>query len=224
MNRKLIGVTAALCLVLLAGFSLTPMFRQSQVSESVQPVSNPMNTRLLEDKKFVIGNKDILQLKYEGVIKLWGKPLEIEKAEIHFPATVEPSYSYILHYDSIDIEMYPVDKDIPVENTESFRFDITDDKYDFYGVKTGITLDEYLNRVQNKQVFSVKEILADQTGERVPYQYQHLLVMAKKQDCYAKYDKAIYEQVVIAGIPYGAVMLFQNDILTRIVYGYPNAS
>lgn len=122
--------------------------------------------------------------------------------------------------------MYPVEKKVPVENTTSFRFDITGNKYDFYSVKIGMSLEEYLNNVENKDVFSVKEILNDSRIDNFPYpfEYRTLLIQLKENNYYINYDKAVYEQVVINDFPYGAVMLFKDNILERIVYGYPNAS
>jgi hypothetical protein len=189
-------------------------------------IEKPLNSRLIQDKEFLIGGKAILDLKYADVIKTWGEPKEIKVVKVHFPATVEESYSYILKYDSIDIEMYPVEKDTPIDNTTSFRFDITGNKYDFYGIKTGMTLEEYLNKVENKDVFSVKEILSDSRTDNFPYPYVYkkLLTAVKEKDYYLNYDKAIYEQVVLNDFPYGAVMLLKDNIIERIVYGYPNAS
>jgi hypothetical protein len=186
----------------------------------------PLNSRLIQDKEFLIGGKAILDLKYADVIKTWGEPKEIKVVKVYFPATVEESYSYILKYDSIDIEMYPVEKDTPIDNTTSFRFDITGNKYDFYGIKTGMTLEEYLNKVENKDVFSVKEILSDSRIDNFPYPYVYikLLTAVKEKNYYLNYDKAIYEQVILNDFPYGAVMLIKDNIIERIVYGYPNAS
>lgn len=186
----------------------------------------PLNSRLIQDKEFLIGGKAILDLKYVDVIKIWGEPKEIKIVKVHFPATEEESYSYILKYDSIDIEMYPEEKNTSIDNTTSFRFDITGNKYDFYGVKIGMSLEEYLKTVENKDVFSVKEILSDSRIDNLPYPYVYkkLLTLVKENNYYLNYDKAIYEQVVLNDIPYGAVMLFKDDILERIVYGYPNAS
>lgn len=186
----------------------------------------PLNSRLLQDKEFLIGGKAILDLKYVDVIKIWGEPKEIIMVKVLFPATVEESYSYILKYDSIDIEMYPEEKDTPIDNTTSFRFDITGNKYDFYGIKIGMSLEEYLNRVENKDVFSVKEILSDSNIDNFPYPYVYrkLLTLLKENNYYINYNKAIYEQVVLNDVPYGAVMLLKDNIIERIVYGYPNAS
>lgn len=200
----------------------------NKVSSSKPALSKekPLNSRLIRDKEFLIGGKAILDLKYVDIIKIWGEPKEIEKIKVHFPATAEESYSYILKYDSIDIEMYPVEKNITIDNTTSFRFDITGNQYDFYGIKIGMSLEEYLNRVENKDVFSVKEILSYSKIDNFPYPYVYktLLMLVKEDNYYLNYDKAIYEQVVLNDVPYGAVMLFKDNIIERIVYGYPNAS
>jgi hypothetical protein len=183
-----------------------------------------INARVINDQELKVGNKPILQLKYSELIKIWGKPNEVKKVEVYFPATVEPSYLYILKYDSIDIEMYPVQDSVSVEATESFRFDITGSNYDFYGVKVGMTLEDYLKTVENKNIYSIKEILSENYTESIPYQYTKLLTMIKEKNYYSYYEKAIYEQVIINDFPYGAVMLFKDNRLSRIVYGYPNAS
>lgn len=190
------------------------------------PKEKPFNSRLIQDKQLLIGGKAILDLKYADVIEIWGDPKEIKQVKVHFPATVEESYSYILKYDAIDIEMYPVEKNIPINNTTSFRFDITGNKYDFYGIKLGMSLEEYLNNVENKDVFSVKEILSNSENQELsyPYVYRTLLTSVKEKNYYINYDKAAYEQVVLNGAPYGAVILFKDNIIERIVYGYPNAS
>lgn len=195
-------------------------------SKPTLPKEKPLNSRLIQDKEFLIGGKAILDLKYSDVIKIWGEPKEFKQVKVHFPATVEDYYSFILKYDSIDIEMYPEQKKIALDNTTSFRFDITDNKYDFYGIKIGMSLEEYLNRVENKDVFSVNEILSDSRIDNSPYPfvYRTLLTLVKENNYYINYDKAIYEQVVLNGVPYGAVMLFKDNIIKRIVYGYPNAS
>jgi hypothetical protein len=194
------------------------------LKETTAPEQYLLNTRFIKDKEFLIDNKAILTLKYEDIIKIWGSPNEIIQVKVYFPATTEASYSYILRYDSISIEMYPAQKDTPIESTESFRFDITGNKYDFYGVRIGMSLEEYLKRVENKVVFSVSEILNDSEGEKFPYVYKKLLVSVKPPHYYESYDKAVYEQIVINDIPYGIVVLFNNDKIERIVYGYPNAS
>ncbi len=195
-------------------------------SEPTLSKEKPLNSRSIQDKEFLIGGKAILGLNYVDIIKIWGEPKEIKKVKVHFPATVEESYSYILKYDSIDIEMYPVEKNITIDYTTSFRFDITGNQYDFYGIKIGMSLEEYLNRVENKDVFSVKEILSYSRIDNFPYPYVYrtLLTLVKEDNYYLNYDKAIYEQVVLNDGPYGAVMLFKDNIIERIVYGYPNAS
>lgn len=198
--------------------------KQQPSNETVIQTGKLLNTRVLVEKEFKISNKLILKLKYEDLIKLWGKPKKIEKMKVYFPATETPYYIYILKYDNIEIEMYPVAINVPVENTESFRFDITGSKYDFYGVKVGMSLDDYLKTLENKDVFLIKEILGDTIGAKVPNEYRKLLIMLKEDDYYANYEKAIYEQVIVNGMPYGVVVLFKNNKISRIVYGYPNAS
>ena len=196
---------------------------ENQRVDKFTEIHKQINTRILEEKEFKIDNKPILGLKYAELINLWGKPNEIKKVKVYFSATVEPYYCYILKYDAIDIEMYPVDKNISVEATESFRFDITSSKYDFYGVKIGTSLSDYLKTLDSKEIFTVKEILDDTTGERIPFQYRKLLTTLKGSNYYDGYDKAIYEQVVIEGVPHGAIMLLKDDKVSRIVYGLPNA-
>lgn len=221
--RKILIAFLLLLLILCAGCTAN---NKGISSEPTLSKEKPLNSRLIRDKEFLIGGKAILGLKYENIIKIWGKPKEIKKIKVHFPATVEESYSYILKYDSIDIEMYPVENNITIDSTTSFRFDITGNKYDFYGIKIGMSLEEYLNRVENKDVFSVKEILSYSKSDNFPYPcvYKTLLTSVKEDNYYLNYDKAIYEQVVLNDVPYGAVMLFKNNIIERIVYGYPNAS
>ena len=230
MNRKLFGILLIFAAILVITVLLKPADTnpgtnvENDSTEAAQPMNKPLNTRLLEDKEFMIDGKAILNLKYAEVLKLWGQPKEIKQVIVKLPATEEDYLIYILSYDGLDIEMYPVGKEVAIEDTESFRFDITSSVYDFYGVKVGMTLEDYLSTVQNKDVFPVKEILADTSGEKFPYEYRKLLVMAKEANYYADYDQAVYEQVVIAGMPYGTVMLFKEDRLARIVYGFPNAS
>lgn len=198
--------------------------KQQPSNETVVQTRNLLNTRILVEKEFKIGNKLILKLKYEDLIKLWGKPKDIKKVKVYFPATETPYYIYILKYDDIEIEMYPVEMNVSVENTESFRFDIIGSKYDFYGVKVGISLEDYLKTLENKNVFSIEEILGDTIGAKVPNEYRKLLTMLKEEDYYANYEKAIYEQVIVNDMPYGVAVLFKNNKVSRIVYGYPNAS
>lgn len=195
-----------------------------EIALQKEEIHKSLNTRYVEDTNFKIANKPILSLKYNDLIKLWGIPNSMKKVKVYFPATETPCYSYILKYDGIDIEMYPCQVNTPVEDTESFRFDITSNRYDFYGVKLGMKLGDYLKNNENKEVFSVKEILEDTAGERFPQEYRKLLTMLKENNYYAIYDKAIYEQVVIQDVPYGAVVLFKNDVIAMIVYGFPNAS
>jgi hypothetical protein len=221
--RKICVVFLILILFLSEGCADSTKVSSSKLTLSKE---KPLNSRLLQDKEFLIGGKAILDLKYSDVIKIWGEPKEIKQVKVHFPATVEDHFSFILKYDSIDIEMYPEEKNIALDNTTSFRFDITDKKYDFYGIKIGMSLEEYLNSVDNKDVFSVKEILSDSRIDNFPYPfvYRTLLTLVKEKNYYFNFDKAIYEQVVINGVPYGAVVLFKDNIVKRIVYGYPNAS
>lgn len=221
MGRKRI-VVLFLSFLLCCGFGDNGAF----YSKKALSEEKSINTRTVNDNEFLIGSKAILGLSYGDVIRIWGKPTKIKRVVVHFPATVEESYSYILQFDNLDIEMYPeFDKNTPVNKTASFRFDITGKKYDFYGVRPGISLKKYLARVKNKDVFSVKRILMDSKSGNFPfpYEYRTLLTQVKQKNYYAGYDKAVYEQVVIKDIPYGAVMLFQNDVLERIVYGNPNA-
>lgn len=225
---KKILIMFAVLLLLLSLFLCVGCTDNNKVNSSKTSISKekPLNSRLIQDKEFLIGDKAILDLKYADIIKIWGEPKEIKVVKVHFPATVEESYSYILQYDSIDIEMYPEEKNTPIDNTTSFRFDITGNKYGFYGIKIGMSLEEYLNRVENKDVFSVKEILSDSRIDNFPYPYVYrkLLTSLKENNYYINYDKAIYEQVVLNGTPYGAVILLKDNIIERIVYGFPNAS
>ena len=196
----------------------------TQADENIGVENQMLNVRTLEDKEFLIDSKPIIGLKYSDIIKIWGAPKEIKQVKVYFPATIEPNFSYILKYNSIDIEMYPEEEHTAVEDTTSFRFDITGDEYDFYGVEIGMSLKEYLDQVENKKVYFVRDILKDSAGERTPYVYQKLLCLVKPCNYYDNYEKAIYEEVVIDSIPYGAVILFNDNKVARIVYGYPNAS
>lgn len=221
--RKMILVFLILFLFLSEGYTDNNVFGSPK---STLYKEKPINSRLIRDKEFLIDGKPVLGLKYADVIRIWGKPKGIKKVKVHFPATVEASYSYILSCDEMDIEMYPeFDENFPVNKTTSFRFDITGKKYNFYGVKIGMSLKKYLSRVKNKDVFSVKDILRDsKTGNfSFPFEYRTLLTQVKEKNYYIKYDKAIYEQVVIDDMAYGAVMLFKYNVLKRIVYGNPNA-
>jgi hypothetical protein len=220
MRKKLI-VVLLLLLFICVGSTYN---NKISISKPTLQKEKSLNLRVIQDENFLIDGKDILNLKYAELIKIWGEPEEIKQVKVNFPATVEKVYSYIMKYDSIEIEMYPEKKDISIVDTTSFRFDITGNKYDFYGVKLGMSIGKYLNRIENKDVFSVKELLSDSKNEKFPDVYRKLLTSVKEKNYYYDYDKAIYEMVVINGFPYGAVMLFKDDILERIVYGYPNAS
>lgn len=62
------------------------------------------------------------------------------------------------------------------------------------------------------------------------YIYYHILrtvlnvLIIQNRFQFYSHDQAIYEEVVLNGVLYGAVMLFKDDIIERIVYDYPNAS
>lgn len=183
-----------------------------------------VNTRTLDDSELLIGGKNVLDLAYDEVLDTWGEPNQTKRLQVKFPATEEYSYVYVLEYDDIDIEMYPVGADTKVQDTRSFRFDITGAGVEFQGIKIGGELEDYLERLSNKETLSVETILGDKESQRVPYQYRKLLVSLKPDGYYSGYDKAVYEELVIEDFPYGFVVLFSDDRISRIVYGYPNAS
>ncbi|MDP4089842.1 MAG: hypothetical protein Q8930_11305, partial [Bacillota bacterium] len=72
------------------------------------------NQRMLPDSELLIDNKKILDLDYQDLIKIWGKPAETRKIAVNLPGTEGKYILYILKYDSIDIEMFPVKEGITV--------------------------------------------------------------------------------------------------------------
>lgn len=187
---------------------------------------NKINVRSFKDKEPLIDNKPILDLTYDSLEGIWGVPKEIKKIKTRIPGDLEASYIYILRYNDMEIEMYPTNNDTPVENTKSFRFDITAPGRDFFGIRIGMTEEQYLYAVENKETYLIKDILkADSENSKIPFQYKKLLTTMKEENCYNDYDKAIYEEIIFDDVkPYGLVILIKNNKVARIVYGNPNAN
>ena len=221
--RKLLSILLIAAVLLSTGCTT----KQETTKEPKEDTTrNAINSRLVSADKLLIGEKEVLNLDYKKLIQIWGKPEKVQKVEIKFPATVESNEMYILSFKGIDVEMYPCAKNVSVEETSSFRFDITGSEYEFFGKKIGMKLEDYLKTVDNKLTYPIDEILKDTESKEIPFEYKKLLSSVKPLGWYKAYSgcSAVYEQVIIKDSPYGAVMIFKNDRLVRMVYGYPNAS
>lgn len=180
-------------------------------------------------EKVLVGNKPIVDLPYEQVIRYWGKPGEVKKLKVHFPAATEQYYIYLLHYDGVDIEMYPELEGVPVEKTSSFRFDITGSQYDFEGMKIGMDVGDYYKKYGKRQEYLLSSILEDKERKNVPAALGKVLTDLKETGYYGSYDKAFYTGGALVdgnGTIQGAIgfaVLIKNDKIARIVYGLPTA-
>lgn len=198
----------------------TPAAPEQQVS------SEDTGIRL---KEVLVGNKPVVGLPYEQVIRYWGKPGEVKKLKVHFPAATEQYYIYLLRYDGVDIEMYPELEGVPLEKTSSFRFDITGSQYDFEGMKIGMDVGGDYEKYGKRQEYLLFSILEDKERKNVPAALGKVLTDLKEPGYYNSYDKAFYTGGALVdgnGTIQGAIgfaVLIKNDKIARIVYGLPTA-
>lgn len=196
--------------------------------DTISTTLNP-NGELFKVRDIVVENKPVLNLNYDQVIKLWGNPKEIKKIKIHFPATEESDNLYLLSYDNIDVEMYPEQEDVPLEETKSFRFDITGSKYEVLGMRIGMDVEEYYKKFGERQEYLVSDINSGEGETDTLISIRKILTDLKEPNYYNSYEKAFYiggtlidEDENITGAV-GFVVLINNNRIARIVYGLPTA-
>lgn len=184
-----------------------------------------INGLAINDSEVLLDNKAFANRKYNDIVNSFGKPLEIKSVNVKFPASEEDNIIYILRYSGLDIEMYPVDENTPVSETEAFRFDILSSEHGFYGIKIDASVNELLNQLEDKRTYWVKEVYE----KREPIQIYKILSDLKEAGYYREYEKAIYIGISESNssggrLAKGIVLLINNDKISRIVYGFPTAS
>jgi hypothetical protein len=201
----------------------------TQAPEVSKTTKNYAPNKMLEIKEVLVGGKQVLGLNYDEVMKIWGKPKEIKNLKVKFPATTEISIVYLLCYDGIEIEMYPESEDVPVENTSSFRFDITSGEYDIEGLKVGMDVNDYFKNYGTRQEFVLNSLSIERESNNEAVSLYKLITGLKEPDYYQNYEKAFYvpgvlldENNEVSGA-IGFAVLINGKKISRIVYGLPTA-
>ncbi len=191
-------------------------------------------------ENLLIDNKPVLGMTYNNVMKNFGKPTKVRTEKILFPASSSQDYYYvgILSYDAIDFEFELGSKNSmrPIEECKVWRFDITSDKYNIGYLKVGMSIEEYQMKFTNTKIYTLSDLLATtDTGKlsaKDAYVYsslQRILITSKPKDYYSMYEHVSYQQGVIVNkngesvSPLGFAILFKDNKVDKIVYGFSNA-
>lgn len=209
-----------------------------QADEAVIAASSTVQTsQILFDKdgsiytkELYVAGKQVVDLTYPELIKLWGKPVEIKSNEVRFPGTIEQHIVYVLCYNGIEIEMYPVAKGVAVENTTSFRFDIIDSDYIVAELQVGMEAQDFFDRFGERQLYTLTQILSEEERHSEAISLRKLLTDLKPSDYYSSYgDKVFYiggalldDKNSIKGA-IGFAVIVKDSKITRVIYGLPTA-
>lgn len=206
-----------------------------------ETISNRITFSISDTK---IQNEIIFQMPYEHLKKILGAPLNIEKGIASSTADENGVPVVIAQFPGLLCEFYDtelINGTIP-EDARVFRFDILDSEYPFLGISVGMNFDEISKALSIKQLESMKVLKSfspeddngDLQNQMYLYEAKKLLTINKSSHYFDENDGYIYLKnsfdeadlnLYPEGIPFslGAVLLFQDQTLTRIVFGFPTA-
>lgn len=191
---------------------------------------------LIFEDSMLIDNAPINQMNYSEVIEHFGEPKEIKIERFQYPATVEYNILYILCYDNLEIffDIGSADNLQPNEKSEVFSFDIVGNKYNIGELKVGMNINEYFKIFGDSKMYYLNDIIEFGSSELISYSpedeyiysaLKRVMIIPRPENYYSDYEYVYYEQGIAEGTyPIGLAILVKDEIIDRIVYGYPNAS
>lgn len=220
--KRLMFLLATVCISIL--FISCGISRKAPLTSKMYDGAAKNNILL---KEVLIENKPVLNLKYDEVINYWGVPKHIRKIKVKFPADTEQNYIYLLCYDGIEIEMYPVLEGVDVQKTTTFRFDITRDQFEFQGIRVGMDKSKFTSKYKDAHEYAVSDIIRCHDEIGIPQSIHKVLSDLKEPDYYSSYENVFYlpgalvdEKGNITGA-IGFAVLTKGNKIVRIVYGLP---
>lgn len=151
------------------------------------------------------------------------------------PACEERENIAIAVYDGLEFT-FCLSYERKIEDSYGQAYDITGENYPFAGIKIGMSKKEVLDKGYNIIRIPTKEeqIKSDSyKGESICYKEESVLKLLhqlKPDNYYKDYNECVYigrdgihDDLETFGLNIGAVVLFKNNVVDRIVIGYPTA-
>lgn len=204
MNRKytLLIITVIMLVIILSIFSTNKATNEFSLRDTF------------------IRNTPVLMQELNSIENVFGEPLNTKCYDVYSSADINPQKLKTLEYPSITLEIFPDSADYV------FRYDITGDNYSFKDITIGMTQLKFKQMYPNIPVYSLND-------NSIDFRITKLLNSLKPEGYYQLYSHAAYmdgsvgenELVNYGSAPYslGAVILFDNAQVGRIVFGYPTA-
>lgn len=235
IKKSLSFVIIIISILVFSACSINNNVKKITNSTFVQEEKNPLEFK----ENLLLDNKPVLNMSYNDVIKIWGKPITHRTEKVLFPGSSSQDYYCvgILSYDGIDFEFeLGLQNSLkPIEECNVWRFDITSDKYNIGHLKVGMSVEEYQKKFSDSKIYTLLDLVAtntDKLSDKDAYIHsslRRLLITSKPKDYYNMYENVSYQQGILVKkngesiTPLGFAILIKNNKISRIVYGFPNA-
>ncbi|MGI6028033.1 MAG: hypothetical protein ACOX81_01315 [Candidatus Heteroscillospira sp.] len=194
-------------------------------------------------KDTFINKQPVWQVDVAGLLDEWGAPEKISQYSVYAHASETPNILNILEYHDIQFEvLLDSSYDSDINSKQILRYDITGPSFALKDIYVGLSMDEFIKTYSDYPLYGI-EILSTSSDELEKKFSDNLYscIFIKKLLCdykpdgyYNEYDYAAYVDGAVLPdelqfysnmtTSIGAVILFEDDKVSRIVFGFPNAN
>lgn len=200
--------------------------KENIVIENTVPEKTDLEQRDIEwgfgIEDIAIDSRILINLSYEDVVKDYGEPIDIETYKIPLLSAGEDYYRYfsVAIYENIEFEFYseehPMNDKIPSDE-KVFRFDLTGKGMMLdCGLEVGMTVEEVVKEFGQREIYNIidEESIKNVLENNKPDFYYSEYTQAMTILC----DTEKFEEPPLA---MSLVLLLKDNIVERIVFGYP---
>ncbi|WDV46284.1 tetratricopeptide repeat protein [Clostridiaceae bacterium M8S5] len=176
-----------------------------------------------------LNDKQVLNSSYEDIIKHFGQPIKVDSYKLRMAGTDDYNYFLNVKYESMELELFFYDKQLDEPNSKDSikRFDVIGQNMELAcGLKVGMTVDEVINKFGTREIYKLNSTTT--TGHEVSA-INNILTRSKPKKYYSQYNEAMYIDMDCENVKsedvskyMGLVLLIKDNMVDRIVLGYPN--